>query len=155
MWKYASISDLARILKAIMLSSVLFVAYITFFYRLVDFPRSVFIIDCFIVICFIGGSRFLYRLSREFYITKSKNGKKIFIIGAGDAAERLLREMRQNPNIDYDIIGFLDNDPAKKGRRIHDVPILGQIDDIEEIGKKETNRRGNRRNPIDQRKRNA
>jgi FlaA1/EpsC-like NDP-sugar epimerase len=137
MWKYASISDLARILKAIMLSSVLFVAYITFFYRLVDFPRSVFIIDCFIVICFIGGSRFLYRLSREFYITKSKNSKKIFIIGAGDAAERLLREMRQNPNIDYDIIGFLDNDPAKKGRRIHDVPILGQIDDLEEIGKKE------------------
>ena len=45
--------------------------------------------------------------------------------------------MRQNPNIDYDIIGFLDNNPAKKGRRIHDVPILGQIDDIEEIGTKE------------------
>ena len=136
-WRYASISDLARILKAVALSSILFVVYVTFFYRLADFPRSVFIIDCFIVICFIGGSRFLYRLSREFYITKSKNGKRILIIGAGDAAERLLREMRQNPNIDYDIVGFLDDNPAKKGRRIHDVPILGQVDDIEKIGKKE------------------
>ena len=137
MWRYASISDLARILKAVALSSVLFVAYVTFFYRLAEFSRSVFIMDCFVVIIFIGGSRFLYRLSREFYIAKSINGKRLLIIGAGDAAERLLREMRQNPNIDYDIIGFLDNNPAKKGRRIHDVPILGQIDDIEEIGKKE------------------
>ena len=136
-WRYASISDLARILKAVALSSILFVVYVTFFYRLADFPRSVFVIDCFIVICFIGGSRFLYRLSREFYITKSKNGKRILIIGAGDAAERLLREMRQNPNIDYDIVGFLDNNPARKGRRIHDVPILGQVDDIERIGVKE------------------
>ena len=42
--------------------------------------------------------------------------------------------MRQNPNIDYDIIGFLDNDPAKKGRRIHNVPILGFVDELEEIG---------------------
>lgn len=137
MWRYASISDLARILKAITVSSVLFIAYMTFFYRLVDFPRSVFIIDCFIVICFIGGSRFLYRLSREFYVSKSKSGKRILIIGAGDAAERLLREMRQNPNIDYDIVGFLDSNPAKKGRRIHDVPILGRVDEIEEIGAKE------------------
>jgi FlaA1/EpsC-like NDP-sugar epimerase len=137
MWRYASITDLARILKAIVVSSALFVVYMTFFYRLVDFPRSVFIIDCFIVICFIGGSRFLYRLSREFYVSKSKSGKRILIIGAGDAAERLLREMRQNPNIDYDIIGFLDSNPAKRGRRIHDVPILGEIDDIEEIGAKE------------------
>jgi FlaA1/EpsC-like NDP-sugar epimerase len=138
MWRYASISDLARILKAIALGSVLFVAYITFFYGLVDFPRSVFIIDCFIVICFIGGSRFLYRLSHEFYVSKSKSGKRILIIGAGDAAERLLREMRQNPNIDYDIVGFLDDNPAKKGRRIHDVPILGEVDDIEKIGRKES-----------------
>ena len=38
--------------------------------------------------------------------------------------------MRQNPNIDYDIIGFLDNNPSKKARRIHDIPILGQVDEI-------------------------
>ena len=136
-WRYASMSDLARIFKAVALSSVLFVAYVTFFYRLAEFSRSVFIMDSFIVIVFIGGSRFLYRLSREFYFMKSINAKRLLIIGAGDTAERLLREMRQNPNIDYDIIGFLDNNPAKKGRRIHDVPILGQIDDIEEIGIKE------------------
>lgn len=138
MWRYASISDLARILKAIALSSILFVAYITFFYGLVGFPRSVFIIDCFIVISFIGGSRFLYRLSREVYIAKDKNGKRIVIIGAGDAGEMLLREMRQNPHIDYDVVGFLDDDSAKKGRRIHNVPILGSIDQLEEVGVKES-----------------
>ncbi|MBA4389480.1 MAG: hypothetical protein C0399_00885 [Syntrophus sp. (in: bacteria)] len=136
-WRYASINDLARILKAVALSSFLFVTYVTFFYRLADFPRSVYIIDCFIIIICIGGSRFLYRLSREFYFTKGKNGKKVLIIGAGDAGEMLLREMRQNPNIDYDIIGFLDNDPAKKGKRIHNTPVLGLVDELEGIGMKE------------------
>ena len=136
-WRYASINDLARILKAVSLSSFLFVTYVTFFYRLADFPRSVFIIDWFIMITGIGGSRFLYRLSREFAFTKGKNGKKIIIIGAGDAGEMLLREMRQNPNIDYDIIGFLDNNPSKRGRRIHDIPVLGPIDELERIGAKE------------------
>ncbi len=136
-WRYASINDLARILKAVALSSFLFVTYVTFFYRLADFPRSVFIIDWFIIITGIGGSRFLYRLSREFAFTKGKNGKKIIIIGAGDAGEMLLREMRQNPNIDYDIIGFLDNNPSKKGKRIHDISVLGHIDELERIGTKE------------------
>ncbi|HVN96708.1 MAG TPA: nucleoside-diphosphate sugar epimerase/dehydratase [Syntrophorhabdaceae bacterium] len=136
-WRYASISDLARILKAVTLSSFLFVAYETFFFRLADFSRSVFIIDwCIITIC-VGGSRFLYRLSREFSFMKNKNGKKVIIIGAGDAGEMLLREIRQNPALDYDIVGFLDNGPSRKGMRIHDVSVLGGIDDLAKIGMKE------------------
>ncbi|MCX5803001.1 MAG: nucleoside-diphosphate sugar epimerase/dehydratase, partial [Proteobacteria bacterium] len=132
-WRYASINDLLRILKAITLSSFLFVAFITFRYHFIDFPRSVFLIDWFVIIIFVGGVRFLYRLSREFYMVKGDNKKRVLIIGAGRAGEMLLREMKQNPNIAFDPVGFLDEDPDKQGRRIHNVPVLGKVEDVGRI----------------------
>jgi FlaA1/EpsC-like NDP-sugar epimerase len=132
-WRYASMNDLTKILKAITLSSFLFVTYLTLRYRLVDFPRSVFVIDWFILITFVGGSRFLYRLSREFYTVKGEGKRRVLIIGAGDAGEMLLREMKQNPKMTFDPVGFLDDDPDKKGRTIHNIPVLGKVDQLEKI----------------------
>jgi FlaA1/EpsC-like NDP-sugar epimerase len=135
-WRYASMSDLVRILQAITLSSLLFVAYLFFVHGFVDFPRSVFFIDWFIIITFVGGSRFLYRLSREFYTAKGESKTRVLIVGAGNAGEMLLREMKQNPRMDYDPIGFLDDDPGKKGLRIHNVPVLGRLGDLAKIAPK-------------------
>ncbi len=132
-WRYASMNDLTKILKAITLSSFLFVTYITLRYRLVDFPRSVFVIDWFILVTFVGGSRFLYRLSREFCTVKGEGKRRVLIIGAGDAGEMLLREMKQNPTMTFDPVGFLDDDPEKRGRRIHNVPVMGRIDELEGV----------------------
>ncbi len=132
-WRYASMNDLTKVLKAITLSSFLFVTYITLRYRLIDFSRSVFVIDWFILITFVGGSRFLYRLSREFYTVKGEGKRRVLIIGAGDAGEMLLREIKQNPNMTFDPIGFLDDNPEKRGRRIHNVPVMGRIDELERI----------------------
>jgi len=133
-WRYASMNDLLRILKATVLSSVLFFFYVGFVYHLIDFPRSVFIIDWFIIVCLVGGSRFLYRLFREFYPVRAlKEQKKVLIVGAGRAGEMLLREMKHNARIGYDPVGFLDDDTAKKGMRIHGVPVLGKITDLTRI----------------------
>jgi len=132
-WRYASMNDLTKILKAITLSSFLFVTYVTLRYRLIDFPRSVFVMDWFILITFVGGSRFLYRLSREFYTVQGEGKRRVLIIGAGDAGEMLLREMKQNPQMTFDPVGFLDDDPDKKGRTIHNVPVLGRVDQLEKI----------------------
>jgi len=138
-WRYASMNDLVRILKAVTLGTFLFLGYGIFRYRLVDFPRSVFLIDWFVLIIFLGGSRFLYRLSREFCSAQGRGkGKRILIIGAGDAGEMLVREMRQNPGIDYDIVGFLDDNPEKLGRRIHNVTVLGRIDELESVIERES-----------------
>jgi len=63
----------------------------------------------------------------------TKGDNKVLVIGADDTGEMLLREMRQNPRMHYDPIGFLDKEPGKKGRRIHDVPILGSIEDLGRI----------------------
>lgn len=133
-WRYASMNDLIRILKATVLSSFLFFVYVGLVYRLVDFPRSVFVMDWFIIVALVGGSRFLYRLFREFYPLRSvQSTTKVLIIGAGRAGEMLLREMNQNPRIGYEPVGFLDDDGAKKGLRIHGVSVLGKVDDLVKV----------------------
>ena len=136
-WRYASINDLLRIFKATVLSSVLFFIYVGLVYQLIDFPRSVFVIDWFVIVCLIGGSRFLYRVLREVYPAKTtKVKKKVLIIGAGSAGEMLLREMKQNKKIGYEPVGFLDDNRLKKGTRIHDVPVLGTIRELRKISEK-------------------
>lgn len=132
-WRYASMNDLLRILKAITIGSVVFTVYILIRYQFIGFPRSVLVIDWFVIITFLGGTRFLYRFSREFRVLNTKSDNRVLVIGADDTGEMLLREMRQNPKMHYSPIGFLDKESGKKGRRIHDVPILGNIEELGRI----------------------
>ena len=138
-WRYASMDDLIRIVKATVLSSLIFSVYVGFVHHFIDFPRSVFVIDWFIILALVGGSRFLYRVFREFYpVRTTRTRKKVLIIGAGRAGEMILREMNQSAQIGYEPVGFLDDNRAKKGQRIHGVSVLGRIDDLVKIaGKKE------------------
>lgn len=138
-WRYASMDDLIRIVKATVLSSLIFSVYVGFVHHFIDFPRSVFIIDWFIILALVGGSRFLYRVFREFYPVRTTRARtKVLIIGAGRAGEMILREMNQSAQIGYEPVGFLDDNRAKKGQRIHGVSVLGRIDDLVKIaGKKE------------------
>ena len=128
--RFASTSDLVRILKAITVSSLLFVTYVVLLYGFIDVPRSVFIIDWFVIVCLVGGSRFIYRLSREFRTLRTVGKKRVLVIGAGNAGEMLVREMKHNPRIGLFPVGFLDDNPRKRGRRIHDIPVLGSIEDV-------------------------
>lgn len=134
MWRYASMNDLIRILKAITAGTVVFSAYVAFYFRAMSFPRSVIIIDWFILITFLGGSRFIYRFFREFKgMSITNDGKRVLIIGASDEGEMLLRELKKNPKMNYKPVGFLDRSTDRKGRRIHDVPVLGAIEDLGKI----------------------
>lgn len=136
-WRYASMNDLIRILKAITAGTVVFSAYVAFYFMALSFPRSVIIIDWFIIITFLGGSRFVYRFFREFKgMSTITNGKKVLIIGASDEGEMLLRELKKNPKMNYKPVGFLDRSTDRKGRRIHDVPVLGVIEDLGKIIRK-------------------
>jgi FlaA1/EpsC-like NDP-sugar epimerase len=64
-------------------------------------------------------------------IVRPKKG--LLIIGAGDAGEKMLREIRDNPRLNYEVVGFLDDDPKKKGMRIHGVPVLGAVPRIHDM----------------------
>ena len=57
--------------------------------------------------------------------------KNLLIIGAGDCGEKIFREIRDNARLQYHVVGFLDDNPAKVGMKIHGVPVLGDIGEIE------------------------
>jgi len=147
MWRYTSLVDLFNILKGTIISSGIVMIAILFIYRFEGFPRSVFVLDWILTSIFIAGVRVAIRLllsERErglkflFQNPFSKRRtirpqKRLLIIGAGDAGEKMLREIRDNPRLNYEVVGFLDDDSNKKGMRIHGVPVLGSIPSIHDM----------------------
>lgn len=124
-WRYASIPDLLNIFKANLISSLIVITYIYFLKG--RFPRSVMTLDMFMTFFLIGSSRLALRLRHE-YIQKrafNDNLKKIFIYGAGDAGEMIIREMQKHPELGYVPVGLLDDDPDKLRMKIHGIPVLG------------------------------
>ncbi|PIV25028.1 MAG: polysaccharide biosynthesis protein [Deltaproteobacteria bacterium CG_4_8_14_3_um_filter_45_9] len=147
MWRYTSLVDLFNILKGTIISSGIVMIAILFIYRFEGFPRSVFVLDWILTSFFIAGVRVAIRLllsERErglkflFQNPFSKRRtirpqKRLLIIGAGDAGEKMLREIRDNPRLNYEVVGFLDDDPKKRGMRIHGVTVLGSVSRIHDM----------------------
>jgi len=134
LWRYASISDLMKIVSSGTIGSVVFFLMVRYLVDDLGYPRSVFLIDWLLFLFISGGSRLLVRIFRE-YMFLVPSRKKMLIIGAGNAGEMIVREMRSNPKSKYEPIGFID-DSKKKGLTIHEVPILGTTNMIPDIIKK-------------------
>ncbi len=132
LWRYASINDLLSIVKAVSVGTGLLVLPI-FFAQTTGYPRSVFIIDWFLLIVFLGGSRFMIRGLHEFTPQFFRSGRRVLIIGAGDAGEMIVRELRKNPDWNQLPVGMIDDDPTRRGTRLHGVPVLGNTDELESI----------------------
>jgi len=134
LWRYASIDDLWRIIKANFFSTAVFILGVVFIYNIVGYPRSIFFLDGILCIAFIGGLRFVTRLFIEIFKPVSvKINRRVIIVGAGEAGVMVLRECRNNPAMDIEIVGFIDDNPAKKNLRIQGVKILGTKHDIPAI----------------------
>ena len=152
MWRYTSITDLFSIMKAAVTSSLILGAIILFIHRFEGFSRSVFIIDAFLTVFFIGGFRLGIRLfflvssgdkssrltlARFFRLSqKGSETKNLLIIGAGDCGEKIYREIRDNAQLRYNVIGFIDDDLTKRDMKIHGTPILGPTWDLKPIAAK-------------------
>jgi len=151
MWRYTGLIDVLRVLKAVITSSGVIILAILFIHRFQGFSRSVFIIDSLLTFVFISGVRLSIRITllerglRLFSFSKlypfgvrGRRGKRrLLIIGAGDAGEKMLREIYKNRRLDYEVVGFLDDDPKKRGMRIHGVPVLGLIEMVSDLAQEE------------------
>ena len=147
MWRYTGLVDLSNVIKATLTSSAAIIAIILFLYRFEGFSRSVFVLDWILTFILIGGTRvgirlILFEKDRGFRFfsrflpgqsESAKPAKRLLIIGAGDAGEKMLRETRDNPGLNYEVIGLLDDDPKKKGMNIHGVTVLGPISQVQKI----------------------
>jgi FlaA1/EpsC-like NDP-sugar epimerase len=153
MWRYTSVNDLLNIIKACAVSSLLVVAYILFSSRFIGVSRTVFIIDWGITVLLIGGFRLCVRFYFEYFTgdsigeilsrffgrllkTRAVDKTRLLIIGAGDCGEKIYRELRGNPNLKYNVVGFLDDNPVKLGKKIHGIPVVGSVEDISVIAKR-------------------
>jgi len=131
LWRYTSIWDLRNIILAVASSTAVFYLLVRLVFGLTAYPRSVFLIDSMLLICFLGGIRLTRRIYREFGHTDRQ--KRILIYGAGDAGEMIVRDMMNNSFYEYEPIGFIDDDPAKVGQRIHGLKVFGTREALSSI----------------------
>ncbi len=122
-WRYASINDLSSILKGVSAGTGILVLPV-FFFGVPGYPRSVFLIDWFLMVILLGGDRFALRAVRELTPRYLRGRRRIMIVGAGDAGEMLVRELIKSPGTMVPV-ALIDSDPQKHGARLHGVPIVG------------------------------
>jgi FlaA1/EpsC-like NDP-sugar epimerase len=147
MYRYFSIQDLWRLGCASVLSSVFVIVLLLYIHGYRGFSRSVFLMDGFLTFLFTAGIRagirsFYYAVGipkgfGAFLLSLLRGGssrkKNVLIIGAGGAGEKVLREIFDNPDLEYRMVGFLDDDPSKQGRSLHGVPVLGPVEILPKI----------------------
>jgi UDP-GlcNAc:undecaprenyl-phosphate GlcNAc-1-phosphate transferase len=134
LWRYTSMSDLIVFAKAVGLSSVGSLLVVLFLFRFEGFSRKVFIIDAVLMMFFLAGSRMAFRLFRQLLPAVNKqSGRRVLIYGAGDGGELLLRELRNNQELQLAPVGFLDDDPGKNGKVIHGLKVFGGNGDLSTV----------------------
>jgi FlaA1/EpsC-like NDP-sugar epimerase len=134
--RFGTADDLVSIVKAVLISSLAVVPAVYAMTHLAGYrgypPRSIFVLDPLVLIIMIGGARFSMRLIRE--IRSARKGmKRVLIVGAGEAAESILREIIKNGELNYRPVGLVDDDRQKIGSTLHGVKVLGPSESIKQL----------------------
>lgn len=133
-WHFASVSDAINILKSVSVGSVAFFAVNRYLYGATAFPRSVYVLEAVFTACFLAGARLGSRVLVESVRRDSSRSKRVMVVGAGFAAQMVIRELAR-PNSGYAAVGCVDDDQSKIGVNIQGVPVLGTIEELEIIVK--------------------
>ena len=134
-WRYFRLPDMLDVLKATALSTAIIVVA----FNLIkpypdDLPRSVIVYDFLLTLVFVGGARLLVRAIVERPARRTASAaRNVLVIGAGSGGQMVVREMQLNPYLGNQAIGYLDDDPRKRGMRLHGVKVLGSTDEIDRI----------------------
>ena len=135
-WKFAGVEDLWQIIKASALGGSLYGSAVVLL-GWYGYPRSVLILTASLTVLLTGGMRLLARSSAKGQATmpSTTHGRNVVIIGAGKTGELIAREILRSSLLDYQLIGFVDDDPQNQGATIHGRPVLGTIDRLPDIAK--------------------
>ena len=126
MWRYLEIVDLIHLFRAVTTSSLITVVVVLMVWNFEHYSRTVFVIDWMLMLMLLAGLRLLFRGLRDALPGIQKDsGKRVLIIGAGDAGEMLVREMQNNSRLGYHPVGFIDDNPGKIGRRMFGLEVMG------------------------------
>lgn len=135
-WRFASTPDLKRILKSVTIGSLLMAAAYLMLEPFGVIPRSVLILAPILLLMLMGASRFAYRAWKEhrLYGGMSALGKPVVVLGAGEAAIALVKDLTRSEA--WQVVGLLDDDKTIVGRQLEGAKILGTINELPEIAKK-------------------
>ena len=131
-WHFASVSDALNILRAVAAGSVVFFVVNRYLFGAVAFPRSVYVLESVLTACFLAGARLGSRVLVESVRRDSSRSKRVMVVGAGFAAQMVIRELAR-PNSGYAAVGCVDDDQSKIGIHIQGVPVLGTIEELENL----------------------
>jgi FlaA1/EpsC-like NDP-sugar epimerase len=135
-WRYFRLPQLWPLLRGVAIASALLVGFFVLFrpysYGL---PRSVIVFDLLLTFMFTGGARLAVRMAAERpgRLARGREVRGVLVIGAGSGGQMVIRELQLNPNLGARAIGFLDDDPRKRGMRAAGVRVLGSTDEVGEI----------------------
>lgn len=129
-WRFASVLDLKRIVSAVGLAALVVSAAFFMARGFLVVPRSVLILNPILLVMMMGGSRFLYRIWREYddFGASLKQGEPVIVLGAGDAAITLVKDLVRSSK--WRVVGLLDDDKNLIGRELMGVKVLGNIDSL-------------------------
>lgn len=133
LWKYIGVDELLRLTASNILAMIIVMFLSQLYFGMFSLISLELIAGVYALII-MSGVRVLYRLLRRYSINKNAKEVKTIIIGAGDAGNLLLRELRQNDSLNYKIVGFIDD--FKKDLMIGGYPILGTTEDLAKIKSK-------------------
>ncbi len=133
-WRYMSIRDVLPIAAGCTLGSVLFAAAVWGLWGPFHVPRSIYLLDWVNTMALVLGARYLIRMGRE-GLGRRKRGtdRRVLIVGAGAAGQMIAREIAENLSLGMEQVGFIDDDPAKIGTRMHGVKVLGGHNQITDV----------------------
>ena len=132
-WRYTSVSDIIRILKAVAFSCILSGALLWIIPAYGVLSLAALIIDFNLLFFFIVGERSSFRILEHFYLSTNHRGRKVLIYGVGKGSVHALNEFINNPRLDLSPVGFVDEDQRNQGKQVNGYPVLGTLDSLEAI----------------------
>jgi FlaA1/EpsC-like NDP-sugar epimerase len=135
-WRYFGFGDFPLILRSVAIATAVLVVVFTVVQPFADgIPRSVVILDFLLCLLFVGGVRMVGRFvaERPARSARRRKGREALVVGAGSGGQMVVREMLLNPNLGSKAIGFVDDDPRKRGMRLLGLKVLGSTDEIGRI----------------------
>ena len=135
-WRYFRLPDMIAVLRACAISTaILAIAFLLLKPFDDQIPRSVVVSNFLLTVFLVGGARLLARMVLVERLARRdvRGARRVLVVGAGSGGQMIARELQLNPNLGSKAIGFLDDDPRKRGMRVHGINVLGTTEEVGEV----------------------
>jgi FlaA1/EpsC-like NDP-sugar epimerase len=135
-WRYFRLPDMIAVLRACAVSTAILALTFLLLKPFDDqIPRSVVVSYFLLTVFLVGGARLLARMLLVERMTRRevRGARRVLVVGAGSGGQMVVREMQLNPNLGSRAIGFLDDDPRKRGMRLHSINVLGTTEEVGDV----------------------